>query len=196
MSLRHIMQPLFAVGWLVVYPASLLAGDIVYTPVNPSFGGSPLNSSHLHALASAQRTATARGARDGTGDRPGSGSGSPSGETDIDLFVRQLQGRLLSALASQVTEAIFGDNPQDNGTIVFGDTTVTFERTADSIILTIVDPTGTTVIEVPQLVTTVGTQALTTPVTQQQRSLGESSLGGSTLAPVGDLTVKLGSGMN
>jgi Curli production assembly/transport component CsgF. len=50
MSLRHIMQPLFAVGWLVVYPASLLAGDIVYTPVNPSFGGSPLNSSHLHAL--------------------------------------------------------------------------------------------------------------------------------------------------
>ena len=35
------------------------AGDITYTPVNPSFGGSPLNSSHLLGLANAQRTATA-----------------------------------------------------------------------------------------------------------------------------------------
>lgn len=27
--------------------SAAMAGDMVYTPVNPSFGGNPLNSSHL-----------------------------------------------------------------------------------------------------------------------------------------------------
>jgi curli production assembly/transport component CsgF len=64
-----------------------------------------------------------------------------------------LQGRLLSALASQVTEAIFGDNPQDHGTIQFGGTIVEFDRSADAITLRITNEDGTvTVITVPQLV--------------------------------------------
>ena len=132
-------------------PVSVLSGPLVYTPINPSFGGNPGNSSHLLSIASAQRNATASDV-----DIDGDGTIDPGeipGSSDADLFVRQLQGRLLSALASQVTEAIFGENPQDNGTITFGETTVTFERTLSSIRLTIVDPTGTTVIEVPQLVT-------------------------------------------
>lgn len=131
-----------------VIPAT--AGPLVYTPINPSFGGNPLNSAHLMGLASAQRTATASDADDGNGG--GGDPGGTPGSSDADLFVRQLQGRLLSALASQVTEAIFGENPQNSGTVQFGDTTVTFNRTLDSIELTIVDPTGTTVIVVPQLV--------------------------------------------
>lgn len=135
--------------------AGAVAGDLVYTPVNPSFGGNPLNSSHLMGLASAQRQATAIDANQGDGGGDG-GTGEPgAGNSDVDLFVRQLQGRLLSALAGQVTEAIFGENPQDNGTIIFGTTIVTFNRTAESIELTITDTeTGTvTEIIVPQLIT-------------------------------------------
>ncbi len=130
---------------------SATAGELIYTPVNPSFGGSPLNSSYLLATANAQRTATAS-------DVPSAAAGGAAAASNQNaaaaLFVRQLQGRLLSALASQVTEAIFGDNPQDNGTITFGDTEIVFARDSDSINLTITNFTdGTvTVIEVPQLV--------------------------------------------
>jgi curli production assembly/transport component CsgF len=137
-------------GLAAAMPAAS-AGDLVYTPINPSFGGNPLNSSHLLGTANAQRTATARSTSltgGGTGD-----SGTTPGSSDADLFVRQLQGRLLSALASQVTEAIFGANPQDYGEITFGDTNIIFERTMSSITLTITDPTGITQIVVPQLVT-------------------------------------------
>lgn len=134
--------------------APAFAGDLVYTPINPSFGGSPLNSSHLLGLANAQRDATASDADDGLG-----GSGSLDGgsgtvaASNADLFVQQLQGRLLSALAGQVTEAIFGDNPKDSGNITFGTTTVSFERTLDSIRLTINNNLDGTVTEivVPQL---------------------------------------------
>lgn len=130
----------------------VFAQDLVYTPINPSFGGNPLNSSHLLGIANAQREATARDADDGTGF--GSGS-SDEGSTQAELFVRQLEGRLLSALAGQVTEAIFGTNPQESGTVTFGTTTVTFTRTTDSITLVIVDSLDGTVTEivVPQLVT-------------------------------------------
>jgi curli production assembly/transport component CsgF len=165
------------------------ADDLTYSPVNPSFGGNPLNSSHLLGLANAQRTATARDAR-----TPGSGSGDPGttpGQSDADLFVRQLQGRLLSALASQVTEAIFGAQPQDSGTVQFGDTTVTFERTLDSIRLTITDAFGETTIIVPQLVTS-------NPSGQQQQMFNALPSGGDLVTNTGlgggDLSQGLGGG--
>lgn len=138
---------------LAAWAMPAAAGDLVYSPVNPSFGGNALNSSHLLGLANAQRTATAKDAKTSTDGSSGGGSGETPGSTDADLFVRQLQGRLLSALASQVTEAIFGSNPQEAGTVRFGDTTVTFERSIDSIRLIISDATGVTEIVVPQLVT-------------------------------------------
>ncbi len=138
----------------MVVSAPAFAGDLVYTPVNPSFGGNPLNSSHLFATANAQREATASDAGDDLVAGGDGGDGSSEGNTDADLFVRQLESRLLSALASQVTEAIFGENPQDQGTVTFGVTTVTFTRSLDSITLLIVDNSDGTVTEivVPQLV--------------------------------------------
>jgi curli production assembly/transport component CsgF len=131
-----------------------VAQDLVYTPTNPSFGGNALNSSHLLAIASAQRDATARDADNGLGSSSGAGSTSESA-SNADLFVRQLEGRLLSALAGQVTDAIFGDNPQDSGLVTFGTTTVQFTRTLDSITLLITNSLDGTVTEiiVPQLVT-------------------------------------------
>ena len=109
------------------------AQELVYEPVNPSFGGNPFNSSHLLALANAQ---------DKT--EPPS-SDDPRSNPQADLFVRQLQSRLLSGLAAEVTDAIFGENPQESGRVVFGDQTIEFVRGLDSITLTIFDAaTGTT----------------------------------------------------
>ncbi|MDY8108307.1 curli assembly protein CsgF [Fulvimarina sp. 2208YS6-2-32] len=142
---------------MLLWPSSVQAGDLVYQPINPSFGGNPLNSAHLLGTANAQRQATASDAVTSSlgSVGTGAGAGAGGGTSDADLFVRQLQGRLLSALAGQVTEAIFGDQPQDNGTVRFGDTTVTFSRGLGEIRLSIVNATDGTVtdIVVPQLLT-------------------------------------------
>jgi curli production assembly/transport component CsgF len=50
-----------------------------------------------------------------------------------------LQSRLYSSLASQVSEAIFGDNAQPNGTLVFDDQQITFINTGTEIHLTVTD---------------------------------------------------------
>ncbi len=101
------------------------AQDIVYTPVNPSFGGNPFNSAHLLGVANAQNDFK---------DPKASTSGSQA-----DIFSRQLQSRLLSALSSQIVDAIFGENPQQNGTIRFGGQTITFVRGLEEVTLTITD---------------------------------------------------------
>ena len=157
------------------------ASDLVYTPINPSFGGNPLNSSHLLGLANAQRDATASDVKKDIDTGGTGGSGTGTSESDVDLFIRQLQGRLLSALASQVTDAIFGENPQDNGTVRFGGTTVEFERTIDAITLRITDQNGTvTVISVPQLVVTNNNSSSSSALSSP---LGSGSLSSSLTTP-------------
>lgn len=128
---------LFAVTVFVGFSGPAMAQDIVYTPVNPSFGGNPFNSAHLLGVANAQNNFK---------DPKAASSGSQA-----DIFARQLQSRLLSALSSQIVDAIFGDNPQQSGTIRFGDQTIEFVRSLDSVTLTITNTlTGeVTVIVVP-----------------------------------------------
>lgn len=118
------------------------AQDLVYEPVSPSFGGNPFNSNHLMATAEAQNDH-----KDPDSQTNGLGT------SQADLFVRQLQSRLLSGLSSQIADAIFGENPQEEGTIVFGNQTVEFTRNLDNVTLTIFDSdTGeTTTVVIPQL---------------------------------------------
>lgn len=120
--------------------APAAASDLVYTPVNPSFGGNPFNSAHLLGIANAQNDY-----RD---------PNSTSGSSQADLFARQLQSRLLSALSSQLVNAIFGENPQESGTISFGGQTIDFIRDLENVTITITDDaTGEeTVIVVPTFV--------------------------------------------
>lgn len=114
------------------------AQDLVYEPINPSFGGNPFNSGHLLAIANAQNDYE-----------------PPVDEVDetqeqLDRFVRSLQSRLLSSLSTQVANAIFGEDAQDEGTIVFGDQTISFVRTLEGIQLTITSADGSqTVITIP-----------------------------------------------
>ncbi len=113
------------------------ASDITFKPINPSFGGNPFNDGHLLATANIQNKYTAK-----------------REERDLsEQFVRSLQSRLYSGLASQVQEAIFGDDPQESGTFTVGDQVVSFVRGLEVITLEIsnLDDGSTTVIEVPVL---------------------------------------------
>ena len=99
--------------------------DLVYEPINPSFGGNPFNSAHLLGIANAQNDFEA--------------PEEDNEQTQADLFLRQLESRLLSGLAGEVTDAIFGDDPQESGLIQFDSQTIEFVRGVDSVTITIFD---------------------------------------------------------
>ena len=128
-------------GIAAALPAPAFAQDITYQPVNPTFGGNPFNSAHLLGLANAQNKERDPAAQ--------------ATNSQADIFARQLQSRLLSALSSQIVDAIFGDNPQERGTISFGGQTIVFVRGLEDVTLTITnDDTGeVTTIVVPTFIT-------------------------------------------
>lgn len=135
--LRAAAAAMASVFWA---PSPAAAQDITYQPINPTFGGNPFNSSHLLGIASAQNKTKDPAATTTNGQ--------------ADIFARQLQSRLLSALSSQIVDAIFGENPQERGTISFGGQTINFVRGLDDVTLTITnDATGeVTTIIVPTFV--------------------------------------------
>jgi curli production assembly/transport component CsgF len=116
---------------------SMAQADLVYQPVNPTFGGSPLNSSHLQFLANTQKQYEE----------------TPEEESASAQFLDMLESRLYSALASQVTDAIFGEDALPSGTIQFSDQQVSFVNTGTEIQLVITDfTTGqVTTIVIPTL---------------------------------------------
>lgn len=122
-----IARYLLALSGFVVLAQPAAAQDLVHQPISPTFGGNPFNSSHVLGVANANNDT--RDPRSQTSD------------TQADIFARQLQSRLLSALSSQVVDAIFGDNPQDQGVISFGGQTIEFFRDLESVTLIIRDET-------------------------------------------------------
>lgn len=103
----------------------VIAQDVVYRPISPTFGGNPFNSNHVLGVANANND---------TRDPRATTSNSQA-----DIFARQLQSRLLSALSSQIVDAIFGENPQESGTISFGGQTIEFFRSLEEVTLIIRD---------------------------------------------------------
>jgi curli production assembly/transport component CsgF len=124
------------IGASMVIASATSAQQLVYTPINPAFGGNPFNATQLESDASAQNQYKL--------------SGSPKNLTDAQLFAQQLQSELLAGLANQVAQAIFGPNAQPSGTFSFGGETVTFVRSLGEITVNITDASGaTTVITLP-----------------------------------------------
>lgn len=117
----------FCAALAVLCASPLAAQDVVYEPVSPTFGGNPFNSNHVLGVANANN--------DFRDPR------ATSNSTQADIFARQLQSRLLSALSSQIVSAIFGENPQESGTISFGGQTINFFRTLDEVTIIIRDDT-------------------------------------------------------
>jgi curli production assembly/transport component CsgF len=116
----------FFTALLICALSTPAAADLIYKPINPSFGGEPFNSSHLQGLAGSQNQWKQQGS-------------SSSSQSASDRFLTQLQSRLYSALASQVADAIFGENAQPEGTIQFDDQSIHFENDGTQIKLEVTD---------------------------------------------------------
>ena len=115
------------------------AGTLIYTPINPSFGGNPQNGPVLLNEAQAQNHFTA----------PSNTSPGSTPLTQGQIFAQELTSQLYSSLANQITQAIFGENAAPSGTFSFQGTTITYNRVGGNIEITINDGTTTTSVTVP-----------------------------------------------
>ena len=123
-----------------LFAAPVTASELIYTPVNPIFGGSPLNSNQLMTEAAAQKPSA-----------PVKASTS-SQLSSAQQFVQMLQSQLYASLASSVANAITGQNAQATGTIKLNSMQLTWNTVNGETTITMTDfSTGQiTEITVPQ----------------------------------------------
>lgn len=117
------------------------AGELVYTPRNPSFGGNPFYSEHLLGVANSNNKF----------EKPSSNSGLLTQQDPSKEFERVIQSSLLSRISSQIADQIYGENARDSGRFVIGSTTVDFTKSGGSTSVTITDTStgGHTLIQIP-----------------------------------------------
>lgn len=83
---------------------TICASELVYTPVNPSFGGNALNSSHLFNHANAINDFEDPNARDFFGEQ----------ESALDRLASSLESRLISQLLADVGNGNTGQLETDD----------------------------------------------------------------------------------
>jgi curli production assembly/transport component CsgF len=115
------------------------ASELVYTPINPTFGGNPLNSSQLMSEASAQK--------------PSAPVTQSQQQSSAQQFLQMLQSQLYASLANSVANAITGQNAQASGTIKLNSMQLTWNTVNGQTNITMTDySTGqVTQISVPQV---------------------------------------------
>lgn len=70
--------------------------------------------------------------------------------TNVNKFLANLESRIYAELSKQISDKLFGENPQSSGTIDLLGNMVSYEMTDDMVTLTVVQTDGsTTVVEIP-----------------------------------------------
>ena len=96
------MTPLARIApLLLAFPLAAAAGPLVYTPVNPAFGGNPLNGPNLLNEANAQNKLT---------DPNASSLFGRAGTSQLDLFNQRLQSLILDRIATSLSSSLFDAN--------------------------------------------------------------------------------------
>lgn len=127
----------------LVGAASASAGELVYRPISPGFGGSPFNTDYVFGTAE-----RAQSNPNGNSDDDRFGS---VGRSTLDNFAQTLQARLLGQISDDIVTAIFGEDAREEGRFEVAGTVIEFQRRGDTINLVITD-TGngqSTTIDVP-----------------------------------------------
>lgn len=115
--------------------APLLAAELGYRPVNPSFGGNPLNGSQLLGIANIHKPKVEREVR-----------------SEAEFFQDQIQRRILSAISAQIIDDL-RDSETTEGIYEFDDFKLDYQTVDGKVNLKIIETNGaTTTIVIPEAV--------------------------------------------
>jgi len=114
------------------------ATELIYTPVNPSFGGSPFNGAWLLQSATLQNKFEER--------RP-----LREPKSSLERFTEQLEYRVFHQIADRIVKTAFGEDTLQPGEYVFGNYKISVTTDANGIttVITEISTGNTTTIQIP-----------------------------------------------
>jgi len=126
-------------GLAITAATAAMAGELLYQPVNPSFGGSPLNSTHLLQLAEIQNQHLDDGSQfDDLFDTPSLAS----------EFSDAIRNGMISIAAGELLDSIvLQENP--TGNMMLDGASVTWVTAGGRVMITINDGITTETLDIP-----------------------------------------------
>ncbi len=124
------IYPWFLVLLVFFFYNNLLAQQLVYTPINPSFGGSSFNGSWLLALAQAENRFTASSYNNYY---------NTYNSNSLNQFTQNLNNQILSQLSSKIIKSVFGEDNITKGHYELGNYIVDINPSNDGIHINILD---------------------------------------------------------
>lgn len=125
--MKEFKSCLLVLTFILVSTSGLIAQQLIYQPINPSFGGNPLNGNWL--LSSAQL-------QDNTTD-PAS---TDQAQDPFADFQNNLNRSILSQLSRNLTNQLFGEGGElQEGLFQLGDFSIEVIETLDGVQITIFD---------------------------------------------------------
>ena len=114
------------------------ATELIYTPVNPSFGGSPFNGAWLLQSATLQNKFEER--------RP-----LREPKSSLERFTEQLEYRVFHQIADRIVKTAFGEDTLQPGEYIFGNyqISVTTDAYGITTVITEISTGNTTTIQIP-----------------------------------------------
>lgn len=120
-------------------PTLGVTAELVYRPINPSFGGDALNSGHLYQGADIANTFN-----DDSLDF------LLEEQSAADLFADALRSSVIAGTASQIANAIFQTGSPSSGTFTLDGATVTYETVGTNVVVRVNDGIKTEVLTIPK----------------------------------------------
>ena len=139
----------FIMTSLLLISSSSLATDLTYGFKDPSFSG--VNTSAHWLTIDNQEHTRSKEIADAI-QAALQAKAAAAQNTILAKFINNLESRIYSQLAAQLTQNLFGENPQSNGSFTIDGNTVTYNKdtATNTLTMTITDGTGnTTTIAIP-----------------------------------------------
>jgi len=139
------MKTLLKIVLLVL--ASSANAELSYQFKSPSFNGIGY-SSHVQTIENTEQTrkkaiedAKLQAAKD---------AAAAAKNTNLAKFLNNFESRVYAQLSTQLINNLFGENPQNSGTVTIEGNTIVYVKTVDSIHLTVTAADGTiTQVDIP-----------------------------------------------
>jgi curli production assembly/transport component CsgF len=132
---------------LLLVLSSNAYAELTYQFKSPSFNGIGY-SSHVQTIENTEQTrkkaiedAKLQAAKD---------AAAAAKNTNLAKFLNNFESRVYAQLSTQLINNLFGENPQNSGTVTIEGNTIVYVKTADSISLTVTAADGTiTQVDIP-----------------------------------------------
>ena len=132
---------------LLLLLSSSSYAEQVFQFKSPSFNGVGY-SSHVQTIENTETTR--RQAIESARLQSAKDAAAAANNTNLQKFLNNFESRVYAQLSTQLINNLFGENPQNSGTVTIEGNTIQYTKAVDAINLTVTNPNGSvTQIQIP-----------------------------------------------